>query len=183
MKNQQNDRYPKRSTRSQNKKNTASEIPYIDMLQKKSDQKNEKDVKNDRKITEESKKNKSVEIPETIMLQKKTVRQSKREVKNDRKITEKSLENKIEITEEKKQRRGRKNLNNDPETTIIKQEAILKPIIRETRSKAKTSKMETEDKKIEVKQEIVEEQPKNLLRLRYHLKIPLEGFVKGTILR
>jgi len=182
MKNQQNDNVPKRSTRSQNKKTTPVEIPDIDMLRKKSVKKTDKEVKNDRKITEESKKNTSSQIPETIMLQKKTVRKAEKELKNEKNVTEESLEKKIEMNEEKKPKRGKKNLVNQPETAIIKQEELVKPIKKEIKD-SKASKKDKDDKKIEVKQEIVEEEPKNILRLRYHLKIPLDGFVKGTILR
>lgn len=123
----------------------------------------------------QTRQNKNLINLETSMLQKKTVRKNE---SVDNKVSNIKVQNK-ESEGKNKQKIEDKIIKIEDENKLEEPD-IIKPSNKKKNSKTVIQK--SKEQEIEVKQEIIEE-TKNLIKLKYHLKIPLEGFVKGTLLR
>jgi len=123
----------------------------------------------------QTKQNKNILDYDTSMLQKKTVRKNE---SVDNKVSEKTGQKRV--LEEKNLPKIEDKIVKVENENSLEESNIKKPINKEKISKTSIQNIKEED--IELKQEIIDE-PKSILKLKYHLKIPLEGFVKGTLLR
>lgn len=93
-----------------------------------------------------------------------------------------SVENDLNMLQKKTRRKAQNEVVKNVKVDDEKTQVIVAPI-KEISKNASIDLLNPP--KVEVKEENIEDQCKvtNTLNINYHLKIPLESFVKGTLLR